>query len=223
MLSNAIQSNSLHFTSQLLFGVCGDFFGRKWTFISTATLTIFGTILQACAQPRMMGLNIWQQLMFFRFLMGVGIGGEYPMASTVTSEGSRPEDRGRNLAAVFSMQGVGRVLCAIVLVFSAYVIPDPNWQWRFSVLFGAVPMLACLRFRWLPESDVFEEDVGSKIAPSERLYNIAMTVYDNRRKLLGTAGSWFILDVVGAQQGASAWLAGFFSLHLSMSPPSSTD
>lgn len=42
--------------------------------------------------------------MFFRFLMGVGIGGEYPMASTVTSEGSKPEDRGRNLAAVFSMQ-----------------------------------------------------------------------------------------------------------------------
>ena len=42
--------------------------------------------------------------MLFRFLMGVGIGGEYPMASTVTSEGSKPEDRGRNLAAVFSMQ-----------------------------------------------------------------------------------------------------------------------
>ena len=49
-------------TGQIMFGVLGDSFGRKWTFISTAVLTIFGTILQAAAQPRMMGLNIWQQV-----------------------------------------------------------------------------------------------------------------------------------------------------------------
>lgn len=42
---------------------------------------------------------------------------------------------------------------------------------------------------------MFEEDVG-KIAPAERLMGIATMVYENRRKLLGTAGSWFILDVV---------------------------
>ena len=48
------------------------------------------------------------------------------------------------------LQGVGRVLCAIVLLFSAYVITDTEWQWRFAILFGSVPMLACLRFRWLP-------------------------------------------------------------------------
>lgn len=55
-------TTSHHTTGQILFGVLGDQFGRKWTFISTAVLTVFGTILQACAQPRMMGLNIWQQV-----------------------------------------------------------------------------------------------------------------------------------------------------------------
>ena len=183
-------------TGQLLFGVCGDQFGRKWTFISTAALTIVGTVLQAAAQPRMMGMNIWQQLMLFRFFMGVGVGGEYPMASTVTSEGSSAANRGRNLAAVFSMQGVGRVLCAIVLLFSVHVITDTNWQWRFSILFGAVPMMACFRFRWMPESEVFLEQVGDKTPPAQRLYVILQSVWDNRVKLLGTAGSWFILDVV---------------------------
>lgn len=49
-------------TGQIMFGVLGDQFGRKWTFISTAVLTVLGTILQAAAQPRMMGLNIWQQV-----------------------------------------------------------------------------------------------------------------------------------------------------------------
>lgn len=181
---------------QLIFGVCGDQFGRKWTFISTAALTILGTVLQSAAQPRMMGLNIWQQLMLFRFFMGVGVGGEYPMASTVTSEGSAAAHRGRNLAMVFSMQGVGRVLCALVLLFSVHVITDTNWQWRFSILFGAVPMMACFKFRWMPESEVFLEDVGDKTPPAERMYVILHTVWDNRMKLLGTAGSWFILDVV---------------------------
>lgn len=126
----------------------------------------------------------------------------------------------------FLTQGVGRVLCAIILLISAYTIENTDWQWRFAILFGAVPMLACLRFRWLPyvgvwrrrvvhmcihaqtdnrtnlkqspphrESEVFQEDVG-KVAPAERLMAIAQTVYENRRKLLGTAGSWFILDVV---------------------------
>jgi PHS family inorganic phosphate transporter-like MFS transporter len=183
-------------TGQILFGVCGDIIGRKWTFISTAALTIIGTILQAAAQPRMMGLNIWQQLMLFRFFMGVGVGGEYPMASTVTSEGSSAAHRGRNLAAVFSMQGVGRVLCGIVILFSVHVITDTNWQWRFSILFGAIPMMACFRFRWMPESEAFMEDVGDKTPPSERLYGIMMAVWDNRLKLLGTAGAWFILDMV---------------------------
>jgi len=181
---------------QVLFGLCGDQFGRKWTFIATAALTIFGTILQACAQPTSSGMTIWQQMMLFRFIMGVGVGGEYPMASTVTSEGSKDADRGRNLAAVFAMQGVGRILCAVVLLFSAYMIDDPNWQWRFAILFGAVPMMGCIGFRWMPESEAYEEAMGESVPPAERLKVIGNTVWDNRKKLLGTAGSWFILDVV---------------------------
>lgn len=48
--------------------------------------------------------TIWQQMMVARFFMGVGIGGEYPMASTITAETSSQSTRGRNLAAVFAMQ-----------------------------------------------------------------------------------------------------------------------
>ena len=52
------------------------------------------------------------------------------------------------LAAVFSMQGVGRILCAVVLLFSTYCIKDTNWQWRFAILMGAVPMMGAFWFRW---------------------------------------------------------------------------
>ena len=168
------------------------------TFVLTAVLTIIGTVAQACAQPgSFLGLNIWQQLMLFRFIMGLGVGGEYPMASTITAESSKPGERGRNLAAVFSMQGVGRVLCALMLMVAAFTIPDTNWQWRFAILMGAVPMMGAVCFRWLPETDAYKEEVEAKQPVlSERFKNIGVHVWENRRKLLGTAGSWFILDVL---------------------------
>jgi len=80
--------------------------------------------------------------------MGVGIGGEYPMASTVTSESSTNASRGRNLAAVFSMQGVGRITCALVLVIVAHTMTNYNAMWRIAVICGAVPMLCALYLRW---------------------------------------------------------------------------
>lgn len=41
--------------------------------------------------------HIYRQLMLFRFLMGVGIGGEYPLSSSITSESSEDKHRGRNV------------------------------------------------------------------------------------------------------------------------------
>ena len=86
---------------------------------------------------------------FTRFMMGVGIGGEYPMASTVTSESSTNSTRGRNLAAVFSMQGVGRIMCATVLCIVAHTM-GTNWNamWRVAVIIGALPMVGALYLRW---------------------------------------------------------------------------
>jgi PHS family inorganic phosphate transporter-like MFS transporter len=184
---------------QLFFGILGDQFGRKTTFITTAVLTIVGTILQACAQPtQFLGMNIWQQLMLFRFIMGMGVGGEYPMASTITAESSAPGERGRNLAAVFSMQGVGRVMCALMLLVAAFTIEDTNWQWRFAILMGAVPMIMAVYFRFTSEeTEAYKHQVEEKVTSvRDRTRNIIRLVWANRVKLLGTAGSWFILDVL---------------------------
>ncbi|GAB5033602.1 inorganic phosphate [Nannochloropsis oceanica] len=184
---------------QLFFGVLGDEFGRKTTFVITAFMTIIGTILTACVQPtQVLGMNIWQQMMLCRFLMGMGVGGEYPMASTITAESSAPQDRGRNLAAVFSMQGVGRVLCALMLLIAAFTITNTHWQWRFAIIMGAVPMILAVYFRWTAEeTEAYKHQVKEKKASNlDRARNIARHVWANRVKLAGTAGSWFILDVL---------------------------
>ena len=45
-------------------------------------------------------------MIFWRVLLGIGIGGDYPMAAVITSEFASTRYRGRMMAAVFSMQGV---------------------------------------------------------------------------------------------------------------------
>ena len=50
-----------------------------------------------CLQPHA-HFSIWRQLMIARFIMGLGVGGEYPMAATITAELSEPDLRGRNVS-----------------------------------------------------------------------------------------------------------------------------
>ena len=45
-------------------------------------------------------------IIFWRALLGIGIGGDYPMSAVITSEFASTKHRGRMMAAVFSMQGV---------------------------------------------------------------------------------------------------------------------
>ena len=65
------------------------------------------------------------------------------------------------LAAVFSMQGVGRVLCGTVLMICAYYIKDTNIQWRIAIVMGVVPMAGALYFRWWVSPWSRKEDPAS--------------------------------------------------------------
>lgn len=107
---------------QLFFGLLADRIGRRKGFIITLSLVILGAILSSLAFPCVLATALFQfaialtlhserqrtliySLTIFRFILGFGIGGEYPLSATVTSESSATSSRGRSTAAVFSMQG----------------------------------------------------------------------------------------------------------------------
>jgi MFS family permease len=52
-------------------------------------------------------VSVYGVIIFWRFIMGVGIGGDYPVSSVITSEFAARRIRGRMMAAVFSAQGWG--------------------------------------------------------------------------------------------------------------------
>jgi PHS family inorganic phosphate transporter-like MFS transporter len=86
-----------------LFGVLGDKFGRKGAYGWTLAIMIVMTILSATAswgdQATFIGLFVT-----WRFLLGIGIGGDYPLSAVITSEYTPKNIRGAMVAAVFSMQ-----------------------------------------------------------------------------------------------------------------------
>ena len=74
-------------------------------------------------------MGIFMQIAFFRLIMGIGIGGEYPLAAAIASENA--EKKERDIAAVFSMQGSG---CFWSMIFFFYLsISDRICLWCFAI------------------------------------------------------------------------------------------
>ena len=53
------------------------------------------------------GVNIVGVLVVWRFIMGVGVGGDYPLSAVIASEFASTRFRGRLMTAVFTAQGWG--------------------------------------------------------------------------------------------------------------------
>lgn len=67
-------------------------------------IIIVGTLGQAIA-GHAPGVSIYGVMIMWRFIMGMGIGGDYPLSAVITSEFAARRIRGRMMTAVFSAQG----------------------------------------------------------------------------------------------------------------------
>ena len=88
---------------QLFFGWAGDKFGRK----SVYGLTLMVMVFCAAAQSMSFGTNslaVIGTLCWWRFFLGFGVGGDYPLSATIMSEYSSRLSRGAFVSAVFAMQ-----------------------------------------------------------------------------------------------------------------------
>ena len=124
----------------VLFGRIADMVGRK---------RIYGyevLVLAAGALASALSPNVWW-LIGFRFILGVGIGGDYPVSSTIMSEFAGKKTRGLLITMVFAMQAAGLVfgpaLAAILLASGL----SHNVTWRLLLAFGAIPAMAVFWMR----------------------------------------------------------------------------
>ena len=142
---------------QLVAGSLADIIGRKKIFIATAILITIGCFGSACSIDTPT-LTVYGQIATWRFFLGAGVGGEYPLAATVTSESSSAARRGSLMASVFAMQGVGALISVLVVIICLSLEFSSGFTWRFSLAFGAFPVMIAFPWRLrMHETETFEK------------------------------------------------------------------
>lgn len=89
-----------------VFGRIADVFGRKYIYGFEVLVLGAGAIASAFSP------NIWW-LVAFRFILGLGIGGDYPVSATIASEFAGKKTRGLMISTVFAMQRIARPFAVI--------------------------------------------------------------------------------------------------------------
>jgi len=236
---------------QVGFGILADVVGRKKMYGLELILIIFATLAQALSSDSS-AISVVGLIIFWRVLMGIGIGGDYPLSSVITSEFATTKWRGAMMGSVFAMQGLGQFAAGIMALIvtagfkgslsSATSVATcggvcqiaVDKMWRVIIGFGAVPGCIALYYRLtIPETPRYTFDVardtvqaGSDVKAyldgnPEGMPDQIARIQEKRENapqlevpkasfkdfcrhygqwkhgkvLLGTAGSWFFLDV----------------------------
>ena len=202
------------FIGAVVFGRIADVSGRKTIYAIVAGVMIVGAIASAAAP------NVtW--LVISRIVLGLGVGGDYPVSAVLMSEYSNRHDRGRLVGLVFAMQAVGLVVGPLVALLLLGSGIGPSIIWRVLLGLGAVPAAAVIYLRArMPESPRFRERVrGEGARAAAELHAFADGAVDARdvvtasvnhdellrpshlwstarlrRLVIGTTASWFLFD-----------------------------
>lgn len=128
----------------VLAGKLSDRIGRKKVFIGT--LIIYSAATALCG----VATNL-TALLVFRLVVGIGLGGQLPVAVSLMSEYLPSAVRGRFIVLLESFWGLGWLVAAIMAYF---VIPTFGWQVAF--LLGGLPLFyGIFLYKKLPESIPF--------------------------------------------------------------------
>jgi PHS family inorganic phosphate transporter-like MFS transporter len=199
-LLNAVMLGAA-FLGALFFGRLADAIGRTRVYWISALLMVLAAVGSALS-PSLVVLTA------FRFLLGFGVGGDYPVSAVLMSEYADHKDRGRQVGLVFSAQAVGLIvgpLLALALLGGGAGAPV---TWRVLLGVGAIPAAAAVWLRRkLPEPPRFEASATRSpeqghrmpVQPTSGSATVTgLRAFLGSRRLLvllaGTAGCWFLLD-----------------------------
>jgi MFS family permease len=194
----------------LVFGRIADLVGRKRVYWLVAVIMVVGALGSALAP------SYWV-LIAFRFVLGFGVGGDYPVSAVLMSEYANRENRGRLVGMVFSTQALGLIVGPLIALALLGVGAGNDLAWRIMLALGAVPAAAVVYLRRkMPESPRYQAQVRGRhdqaVADLARFtegtvnanpvpaitHQMGLRAFlTNRRWLVmlaGTAGCWFLLD-----------------------------
>ena len=202
------------FLGAFVFGRFADVIGRKRVYWIVAAIMIAGALGSALSQ------SFWV-LIAFRFVLGFGVGGDYPVSAVMVSEYANRKDRGKLVGMVFGTQALGLIVAPLIALALLGAGASNDTAWRVLLALGAVPAAAVIYLRCrMPESPRYQAQVQGKAeqaanrmsdftdgqvngngngngAGAVRQEMGLRSFLTTRRWLImlaGTAGTWFLLD-----------------------------
>ncbi len=174
-----------------VFGIYADRVGRKKIFIITLLLFSLASGISAFTTTLV-------AFLILRFFVGMGLGGELPVASTLVSESVLAKDRGRVVVLLESFWAAGWLVAAII---SYFIIPE--YGWRIALLLTALPAFYALYLRInLPDSPQFTAKKDVLRSVSTNIREVWSKTY--RRPTIMLWIVWF--TVVFSYYGMFLWL-----------------
>ncbi|MEK4029165.1 MULTISPECIES: MFS transporter [Bacillaceae] len=174
-----------------LFGLWADRMGRKNIFIITLLIFSLASGLSALT-------TTLAAFLILRFFVGMGLGGELPVASTLVSESVPAKDRGRVVVLLESFWAFGWLLAALI---SYFIIPSFGWQ--IALVLGALPAFYALYLRLnMPDSPAFSPKKAEKRTIGQNIRDVWSKAY--ARSTLVLWAVWF--TVVFSYYGMFLWL-----------------
>src|SRR5580658_8471565 len=197
----------------IIFGRVADMLGRKRIYGYEVLVLAAGAIASAFSP------DIWW-LIGFRIILGIGIGGDYPVSATLMSEFSGKKSRGMMVSLVFAMQAAGLIVGPLLAAAFLASGCSKDLVWRLLLAFGAIPALAVFQMRrHMAESPryllatgqhddahaaaghVLGEGHGAardgKVARKTSFTEGFVTLTRNRNmamRLIGASAAWFLMD-----------------------------
>ncbi|MGE3986894.1 MFS transporter [Pseudorhodoplanes sp.] len=126
-------------------GAAADRFGRKPLLIIDMAILATGAVFSGAAENAL-------AVLFGQFLIGVGIGIDFPVSASYVSETMPKRARSRMMVATIALQSVG-MLMAAAIALPLLQLHGSAIDWRFIVgATGAGAFAFMLARMWLPES-----------------------------------------------------------------------
>jgi MFS family permease len=179
------------------FGMIADRWGRRPALVWS--LVVYSVFTFACG----LSTAVWQ-LAVFRFLLGLGMGGEWTSGAAMVSETWSDEHRGKAMGLMQCAWSIGYGAAALVVA-----IVLPRYGWRSVFFIGIVPALVALWIRkGIDESPEWRRSRHIKRAWVRPFREIFAPQYRAFTLLLTALSATTIF----AYWGLNLWIPAFFSL-----------
>nr|WP_235904996.1 MFS transporter [Tautonia marina] len=141
----------------LFFGILGDKIGRAKTMLLTILMYSIFTGLSAFS------FNVWD-FAFYRFLTGLGVGGEFAVGVALVAEVMPDHARARALGWLQALSAVGNMTAALIVISLGLIEDTGISRWRIMFLVGTAPALLAIVIRMkLREPERWQQTAG--VAP----------------------------------------------------------